>query len=103
VSATGGASAEFLVSRGARLVVACDDDLAAVEAAQARAGSERLRFRPACSTTCRPAGSTSCWWPTSPPTCSPPALLAQLAEQVSGTGVLVGGDPQPRRAWRSPS
>ena len=47
VAATGGASAEFLVSRGARLVVACDDDLAAVEAAQARAGSERLRFRPA--------------------------------------------------------
>src|SRR5262249_57977799 len=46
VAATGGASAEFLVSRGARLVVACDDDLAAVEAAPSRAGSERLRLPP---------------------------------------------------------
>ena len=38
VAATQGASAEFLLQRGARVVLACDDDLAAVAEAQARLG-----------------------------------------------------------------
>ncbi|HUM09588.1 MAG TPA: hypothetical protein VLT82_01440 [Myxococcaceae bacterium] len=95
VSATGGASAEFLVSRGARLVVACDDDLAAVEAAQARAGSERLRFRPAVFDDLPPGGFDLVLVADLAPYVRAPALLAQLAEQVSGTGVLVGGVRNP--------
>jgi len=91
VAATGGASAEFLVSRGARLVVACDDDLAAVESAQARAGSERLRFRPAVFDDLPPGGFDLVLVADLAPYVRAPALLAQLAEQVSSTGVLVGG------------
>ncbi|MGZ6059148.1 MAG: hypothetical protein ACXWLP_06790, partial [Myxococcaceae bacterium] len=95
VAATGGASAEFLVSRGARLVVACDDDLAAVEAAQARAGSERLRFRPAVFDDLPPGGFDLVLVADLAPFVRAPALLAQLAEQVSSTGVLVGGIRNP--------
>ncbi|HZJ54349.1 MAG TPA: hypothetical protein VFD38_09445 [Myxococcaceae bacterium] len=95
VSATGGASAEFLVSRGARLVVACDDDLTAVEAAQARSGSERLRFRPAVFDDLPPGGFDLVLVADLAPYVRAPALLAQLAEQVSGTGVLVGGVRNP--------
>jgi chromosome segregation ATPase len=91
VAATGGASAEFLVSRGARLVVACDDDLAAVEAAQARAGSERLRFRPAVFEDLPPGGFDLVLVADLAPYVRAPALLGQLADQVSSTGVLVGG------------
>jgi chromosome segregation ATPase len=95
VSATGGASAEFLVSRGARLVVACDDDLTAVEAAQTRSGSERLRFRPAVFDDLPPGGFDLVLVADLAPYVRAPALLAQLAEQVSGTGVLVGGVRNP--------
>ncbi len=95
VAATGGASAEFLVSRGARLVVACDDDLAAVEAAQARAGSERLRFRPAVFDDLPPGGFDLVLVADLAPYVRAPALLAQLADQVSSTGVLVGGIRNP--------
>ncbi|HEY1905101.1 MAG TPA: plectin 1 isoform 8, partial [Myxococcaceae bacterium] len=95
VAATGGASGEFLVSRGARLVVACDDDLAAVEAAQARAGSDRLRFRPTVFDDLPPGGFDLVLVADLAPYVRAPALLAQLAEQVSGTGVLVGGIRNP--------
>jgi chromosome segregation ATPase len=95
VAATGGASAEFLVSRGARLVVACDDDLTAVEAAQGRAGSERLRFRPAVFDDLPPGGFDLVLVADLAPYVRAPALLAQLAEQVSSTGVLVGGVRNP--------
>jgi chromosome segregation ATPase len=95
VSATGGATAEFLVSRGARLVVACDDDLTAVEAAQARSGSERLRFRPAVFDDLPPGGFDLVLVADLAPYVRAPALLAQLTEQVSGTGVLVGGVRNP--------
>ncbi|HEY3585659.1 MAG TPA: class I SAM-dependent methyltransferase, partial [Myxococcaceae bacterium] len=95
VAATGGASAEFLVSRGARLVVACDDDLTAVEAAQSRAGSDRLRFRPAVFDDLPPGGFDLVLVADLAPYVRAPALLAQLTEQVSGTGVLVGGVRNP--------
>jgi len=95
VAATGGASAEFLVSRGARLVVACDDDLAAVEAAQGRAGSERLRFRPSVFDDLPPGGFDLVLVADLAPYVRAPSLLAQLADQVSGTGVLVGGIRNP--------
>ncbi|HET9158922.1 MAG TPA: plectin 1 isoform 8, partial [Myxococcaceae bacterium] len=95
VAATGGASAEFLVSRGARLVVACDDDLTAVEAAQSRSGSERLRFRPAVFDDLPPGGFDLVLVADLAPYVRAPALLAQLADQVSSTGVLVGGVRNP--------
>ncbi|MGQ0507888.1 MAG: methyltransferase domain-containing protein, partial [Myxococcaceae bacterium] len=45
VASTAGQSAHFLSTRGARFVLACDPDLKAVEDAQAKYGSESLRFR----------------------------------------------------------
>ena len=95
VAATGGASAEFLVARGARVVVACDDDLAAVEAAQGRAGSSHLRFRPAVFDDLPPGGFDLVLVADLAPYIRAPELLRQLAEQVSSTGVLVGGIRNP--------
>ena len=45
VAATRGRSAQFLGQRGARSVLACDSDLAAVEEAQKELGGPQLRFR----------------------------------------------------------
>ena len=45
VAATRGRSAQFLGRRGARSVLACDSDLAAVEEAQKELGGPQLRFR----------------------------------------------------------
>jgi chromosome segregation ATPase/SAM-dependent methyltransferase len=45
VASTGGRSARFLIERGARSVLACDSDLAAVEAAQKSVGGPDLHFR----------------------------------------------------------
>ena len=95
VAATGGASAEFLVARGARVVVACDDDLAAVEAAQGRAGSAHLRFRPAIFDDLPPGGFDLVLVADLAPYVLAPELLRQLADQVSSTGVLVGGIRNP--------
>ena len=95
VAATGGASAEFLVARGARVVVACDDDLVAVEAAQGRAGSAQLRFRPAIFDDLPPGGFDLVLVADLAPYVRAPELLRQLADQVSSTGVLVGGIRNP--------
>jgi chromosome segregation ATPase len=91
VSATGGASAEFLLLRGARVVVACDDDLAAVEAAQARAGGANLRFRPAMFDDLPPGGFDLVLVADVAPFVRAPERLRQLVDQVSSTGVFVGG------------
>ncbi len=45
VASTGGRSAQFLIVRGARSVLACDSDLGAVEAAQKSMGGPNLHFR----------------------------------------------------------
>src|SRR5260370_42268725 len=45
VASTAGGSAQFLSLRGARSVLACDSDLAAVEAAQKSLGGPHLHFR----------------------------------------------------------
>src|SRR3712207_8679535 len=45
VATTGGESARFLLERGARTVVACDADLAAVAAAPKAHGGASLRYR----------------------------------------------------------
>ncbi len=44
-ASTGGRSAQFLTARGARSVLACDADLAAVEAAQRAFAGPNLRYR----------------------------------------------------------
>src|SRR5262249_2260555 len=95
VAATGGASARVLGSRRAPLVVARGDHPPAVQAAQSRAGSERLRFRPAVYDDLPPGGFDLVLVADLAPYVRAPALLAQLAEQVSGTGVLVGGVRNP--------
>jgi hypothetical protein len=46
VASTGGRSAQFLLARGARTVLACDPDFSAVESAQNALGTPNLRFRP---------------------------------------------------------
>ncbi|HMK72568.1 MAG TPA: methyltransferase domain-containing protein, partial [Myxococcaceae bacterium] len=91
VAATGGASAEFLVQRGARLVLACDDDLEAVAAAQKRLGSAQLRFRAAVFDDLPPGGFDLVLVADLAPWVRAPELLRQLVAQVSPTGALVGG------------
>ncbi len=45
VAATGGRSAQFLLQRGARSVVACDAEVSAIEQAQSELGTPQLKFR----------------------------------------------------------
>jgi hypothetical protein len=91
VSTTGGASAEFLLQRGARVVLACDDDLQAVADAQSRLGSANLRFRAAVFDDLPPGGFDLVLVADLAPWVRAPALLRELVAQVSPTGSLVGG------------
>ena len=91
VAATGGASAEFLLQRGARLVLACDEDLEAVAAAQKQLGSANLRFRAAVFDDLPPGGFDLVLVADLAPWVRAPELLRQLVAQVSPTGALVGG------------
>jgi hypothetical protein len=91
VSTTGGASAEFLLQRGARVVLACDDDLQAVADAQSRLGSANLRFRAAVFDDLPPGGFDLVLVADLAPWVRAPELLRELVAQVSPTGSLVGG------------
>jgi len=91
VAATRGASAEFLLQRGARVVLACDDDLAAVGEAQARLGSSNLRFRACVFDDLPPGGFDLVLVADLAPWVRAPELLRDLVAQVSPTGSLVGG------------
>jgi SAM-dependent methyltransferase len=91
VAATQGASAEFLLQRGARVVLACDDDLQAVAEAQARLGSANLRFRAAVFDDLPPGGFDLVLVADLAPWVRAPNLLKELVAQVSPTGTLVGG------------
>ncbi len=91
VAATQGASAEFLLQRGARVVLACDDDLQAVAEAQARLGSANLRFRAAVFDDLPPGGFDLVLVADLAPWVRAPTLLRELVAQVSPTGTLVGG------------
>jgi chromosome segregation ATPase/SAM-dependent methyltransferase len=91
VSTTGGASAEFLLQRGARVVLACDDDLQAVADAQARLGSANLRFRAAVFDDLPPGGFDLVLVADLAPWVRAPELLRELVAQVSPTGSLLGG------------
>jgi chromosome segregation ATPase len=91
VAATQGASAEFLLQRGARVVLACDDDLQAVAEAQSRLGSANLRFRAAVFDDLPPGGFDLVLVADLAPWVRAPELLRDLVAQVSPTGSLVGG------------
>ncbi len=91
VAATGGASAQFLLERGARVVLACDDDLQAVADAQARLGNANLRFRATVFDDLPPGGFDLVLVADLAPWVRAPELLRELVAQVSPTGALVGG------------
>ena len=91
VSTTAGASAEFLLQRGARVVLACDDDLQAVAEAQNRLGSANLRFRAAIFDDLPPGGFDLVLVADLAPWVRAPELLKELVAQVSPTGSLLGG------------
>ncbi|MFP2897712.1 methyltransferase domain-containing protein, partial [Corallococcus sp. 4LFB] len=91
VASTGGESARFLVERGARTVVACDADVAAVEAAQKAHAHPQLRFRANVYDDLE-AGSFDLVLVTDlAPYVRAPELLAELARLVARQGFLVGG------------
>ncbi|MGA9520705.1 MAG: methyltransferase domain-containing protein, partial [Myxococcaceae bacterium] len=90
VASTGGESARFLIDRGARAVVACDDDLAAVEAAQKRFGSDALRFRANVLEDLEPASFDLVIVADFAKWVRAPALLGELARRVARGGYLVG-------------
>ncbi len=91
VASTAGASAEFLLQRGARVVLACDDDLKAVADAQSRLGSANLRFRAAVFDDLPAGGFDLVLVADLAPWVRAPALLRELVAQVSPTGSLLGG------------
>ncbi|MGO9063893.1 MAG: hypothetical protein ACLQIH_04015 [Myxococcaceae bacterium] len=91
VAATAGASAQFLLERGARVVLACDDDLQAVADAQSRLGSANLRFRATVFDDLPPGGFDLVLVADLAPWVRAPELLRELVAQVSPTGTLVGG------------
>src|SRR5450755_1082435 len=91
VAATQGASAEFLLQRGARVVLACDDDLQAVAEAQARLGNANLRFRACVFDDLPPGGFDLVLVADLAPWVRAPELLKELVAQVSPTGSLLGG------------
>jgi golgin subfamily B member 1 len=90
VASTAGQSARFLLQRGARDVVACDDDLDAVEEAQHRLGQEHLRYRPSVFEDLDAGGFDVVLVTDLAPYVRAPLLLAELARRVARNGWLVG-------------
>ena len=91
VATTGGESARFLLERGARTVVACDADLAAVAAAQKAHGGASLRYRANIYDDLEPGGFDLVLVADLAPYVRAPTLLAELARLVSRQGYLIGG------------
>ena len=91
VASTGGESARFLLERGARVVVACDADLAAVEAAQKAHGGPTLRYRANVYEDLEPGSFDAVLVADLAPYVRAPALLAELARLVAKQGYLIGG------------
>ncbi|HYO68659.1 MAG TPA: methyltransferase domain-containing protein, partial [Archangium sp.] len=91
VATTGGESARFLLERGARTVVACDADLAAVAAAQKAHGSASLRYRANVYDDLEPGSFDLVLVADLAPYVRAPMLLAELARLVGRQGYLIGG------------
>jgi hypothetical protein len=91
VASTSGASARFLRLRGARSVVACDDDAEAVAAAATENQDPSLRFRACVFEDLEPASFDLLLVADLAPYVRAPALMAALLRLRAPHGVLVGG------------
>ncbi|MFN0063886.1 MAG: hypothetical protein ACKVPX_15375 [Myxococcaceae bacterium] len=91
VAATRGESAKFLVTRGARSVVAVDDDAEAVAAAQRTHGSAALRFRGSVLEDLESGSFDIVLVADLGAYSRAPHLLGDLARVLARSGTLVGG------------
>jgi len=91
VASTGGRSAQFLIERGARSVVACDADVPAVEHAQKAFSNPNVRYRGPVFDDLD-AGEFDVLWVTDlAPFVRAPELLKELVRVLSPSGCLLGG------------
>ncbi len=91
VASTLGQSARFLSTRGARMVVAADNDLVAVQEAQARLASPTLRFRPTVFDDFESGSFDLVIVSDLAPYVRAPELMADIARLVAKSGYLMGG------------
>jgi golgin subfamily B member 1 len=91
VASTLGESARFLAARGARVVVAADSDLTAVQQAQATFASPTLRFRPTVFDDFEGGSFDLVLVADLAPYVRAPELLRDLARLVAKNGHLLGG------------
>jgi chromosome segregation ATPase len=91
VAATHGESARFLLEHGARSVLACDTDLAAVEAAHKGLGSSSLRFRPLVFDDLESGSFDVVLVADLGAYVGSPQVLAELARLLARGGCLLGG------------
>jgi len=91
VASTGGRSAQFLAERGARQVLACDDDVVAVEEAQKLYGGGAVRFRVAIFDDLEPHSFDLVIVADLARYVRAPELMKELAHLVAKHGYLLGG------------
>ena len=91
VASTGGRSAQFLAERGARQVLACDDDVVAVEEAQKAYGSGAVRFRAAIFDDLELHSFDLVIVADFARYVRAPELMKELAQLVAKNGYLLGG------------
>ncbi len=91
VASTLGQSARFLSTRGARVVVAADSDLQAIQEAQAKLAGPNLRFRPPVFDDFEAGSFDLVMVADLAPYVVAPELLKDLARLVARGGYLMGG------------
>ena len=91
VASTLGQSARFLSTRGARIVVAADADLAAVQEAQSRYAGPNLRFRPTVFDDFESGSFDLVIVADLAPYVRAPELMKEVARLVGKSGYLMGG------------
>lgn len=91
VASTLGQSARFLSTRGARVVVAADSDLQAIQEAQAKLAGPNLRFRPPVFDDFEAGSFDLVMVADLAPYVVAPELLKDLARLVAKGGYLMGG------------
>ena len=91
VASTNGLSAHFLFQRGARQVLACDEDLVAVEEAQRKYGSANVRFRASVFDDLEPHSFDLVIVADIARYVTAPVLMRELAQLVAKNGYLLAG------------
>jgi hypothetical protein len=91
VAATGGRSAQFLLQRGARSVVACDAEVSAIEQEQSELGTPQLKFRANTFEDFEPGEFDLVLVADLAPYVRAPELLKELVQLLAGHGHLIGG------------